>query len=158
MAVQHHSALVWLIQASDDVEERRLASAVRADEPGDRPFVGCERHLVERDDPSEAARHVFDGEQSHGAGIISRLNRRMLELEGGVRRVTFPLPLGIDHVHCYLLPGSDGWTAVDTGLGAARCAREVGLDRSRSWTARSGASWSRTSTPITSARPPIWPS
>ena len=41
----------------------------------------------------------------------------MLELEGGVRRVTFPLPLGIDHVHCYLLPGSDGWTAVDAGLG-----------------------------------------
>ena len=41
----------------------------------------------------------------------------MLELETGVRRVTFPLPLGIDHVHCYLLPGEDGWTAVDTGLG-----------------------------------------
>jgi glyoxylase-like metal-dependent hydrolase (beta-lactamase superfamily II) len=41
----------------------------------------------------------------------------MLELEEGVRRVTFHLPLGIDHVHCYLLPGSDGWTVVDTGLG-----------------------------------------
>jgi glyoxylase-like metal-dependent hydrolase (beta-lactamase superfamily II) len=42
----------------------------------------------------------------------------MLELQGGVLCVTFPLPLGIDHVHCYLLPGSDGsWTAVDTGLG-----------------------------------------
>jgi glyoxylase-like metal-dependent hydrolase (beta-lactamase superfamily II) len=42
----------------------------------------------------------------------------MLEMDGGVRRVTFALPLGIDHVHCYLLPGSDGaWTAVDTGLG-----------------------------------------
>jgi glyoxylase-like metal-dependent hydrolase (beta-lactamase superfamily II) len=42
----------------------------------------------------------------------------MVELEGGVRRVTFALPLGIDHVHCYLLPASDGgWTAVDTGLG-----------------------------------------
>jgi glyoxylase-like metal-dependent hydrolase (beta-lactamase superfamily II) len=42
----------------------------------------------------------------------------MVEYESGVRRVTFALPLGIDHVHCYLLPGSDGgWTAVDTGLG-----------------------------------------
>jgi len=42
----------------------------------------------------------------------------MLQVEEGVRRVTFPLPLGIDHVHCYLLPDSDGsWTAVDTGLG-----------------------------------------
>lgn len=42
----------------------------------------------------------------------------MVELEGGVRQVTFALPLGIDHVHCYLLPGPDGsWTVVDTGLG-----------------------------------------
>jgi glyoxylase-like metal-dependent hydrolase (beta-lactamase superfamily II) len=42
----------------------------------------------------------------------------MVELEGGIRRQTFALPLGIDHVHCYLLPSSDdGWTAVDTGLG-----------------------------------------
>ena len=42
----------------------------------------------------------------------------MHELEGGVRRVTFALPLGIDHVHCYLLPRNDGsWIAVDTGLG-----------------------------------------
>ena len=42
----------------------------------------------------------------------------MHPLDGGVRRVTFALPLGIDHVHCYLLPRDDGsWIAVDTGLG-----------------------------------------
>lgn len=41
----------------------------------------------------------------------------MGELPGGIRRLTFPLPLGIRHVHCYLLPGGDGWTLVDTGLG-----------------------------------------
>jgi glyoxylase-like metal-dependent hydrolase (beta-lactamase superfamily II) len=41
----------------------------------------------------------------------------MDELPGRIRRLTFPLPLGIDHVHCYLLPGEDGWTLVDTGLG-----------------------------------------
>ena len=41
----------------------------------------------------------------------------MDELPGGIRRLTFPLPLGIRHVHCYLLPGNDGWTLVDTGLG-----------------------------------------
>ena len=34
-----------------------------------------------------------------------------------MRRITFPLPLGIDHVHCYALDGDDGWTIVDTGLG-----------------------------------------
>jgi glyoxylase-like metal-dependent hydrolase (beta-lactamase superfamily II) len=39
------------------------------------------------------------------------------ELPGGIRRLTFPLPLGIRHVHCYLLPDDDGWTLVDTGLG-----------------------------------------
>jgi glyoxylase-like metal-dependent hydrolase (beta-lactamase superfamily II) len=50
--------------------------------------------------------------------IISSVNRGMQELEGGVRQVTFALPLGIDHVHCYLLPREDGsWIAVDTGLG-----------------------------------------
>jgi glyoxylase-like metal-dependent hydrolase (beta-lactamase superfamily II) len=41
----------------------------------------------------------------------------MDELPGGIRRLTFPLPLGIRHVHCYVLPGPDGWTLVDTGLG-----------------------------------------
>jgi glyoxylase-like metal-dependent hydrolase (beta-lactamase superfamily II) len=44
------------------------------------------------------------------------------ELPGGIRRLTFALPLGIDHVHCYLLPGSDGWTLVDTGLGLPEAA------------------------------------
>ena len=39
------------------------------------------------------------------------------EVAEGVRRVTFSLPLGIDHVHCYFLRGDDGWTLVDTGLG-----------------------------------------
>ena len=41
----------------------------------------------------------------------------MAELPTGIRRLTFPLPMGIRHVHCYLLPGDDGWTLVDTGLG-----------------------------------------
>jgi glyoxylase-like metal-dependent hydrolase (beta-lactamase superfamily II) len=42
----------------------------------------------------------------------------MVDVEEGVRRVTFPLPLGIDHVHCYLLRSSSGgWILVDTSLG-----------------------------------------
>jgi glyoxylase-like metal-dependent hydrolase (beta-lactamase superfamily II) len=42
----------------------------------------------------------------------------MDELETGIRRVTFALPLGIDHVHCYFLRSSaGGWILVDTGLG-----------------------------------------
>ena len=41
----------------------------------------------------------------------------MDELEAGIRRVTLPLPTRPGHVHAYLLPGDDGWTVVDTGLG-----------------------------------------
>jgi glyoxylase-like metal-dependent hydrolase (beta-lactamase superfamily II) len=43
----------------------------------------------------------------------------MVDVEKGVRRITFALPLGIDHVHCYLLRSSTGgWILVDTGLGS----------------------------------------
>jgi glyoxylase-like metal-dependent hydrolase (beta-lactamase superfamily II) len=42
----------------------------------------------------------------------------MVDVEKGIRRVTFQLPLGIDHVHCYFLRSSTGgWILVDTGLG-----------------------------------------
>jgi glyoxylase-like metal-dependent hydrolase (beta-lactamase superfamily II) len=41
----------------------------------------------------------------------------MDDVEEGIRRATFPLPFGLDHVHCYLLRTSGGWTLVDTGLG-----------------------------------------
>jgi len=48
------------------------------------------------------------------------LNSGVIELAEGIRRVTFPLPFGLDHVHCYLLRATDGsWTLVDTGLGLA---------------------------------------
>jgi glyoxylase-like metal-dependent hydrolase (beta-lactamase superfamily II) len=43
----------------------------------------------------------------------------MDELAGGIRRVTLPLPTRPGHVHTYLLPGDDGWTLVDTGIGTA---------------------------------------
>jgi glyoxylase-like metal-dependent hydrolase (beta-lactamase superfamily II) len=41
----------------------------------------------------------------------------MDELPDGIRRVTLPLPTRPGHVHAYLLPGEDGWTIVDSGLG-----------------------------------------
>ena len=42
----------------------------------------------------------------------------MLEVADGIRRVTFPLPFALDHVHCYCVRASDGgWMLVDTGLG-----------------------------------------
>jgi glyoxylase-like metal-dependent hydrolase (beta-lactamase superfamily II) len=40
------------------------------------------------------------------------------EVAEGIRRVTFRLPLGIDHVHCYLVRSRErSYTLVDTGLG-----------------------------------------
>jgi glyoxylase-like metal-dependent hydrolase (beta-lactamase superfamily II) len=46
----------------------------------------------------------------------------------GIIRLTFALPLGIDHVHCYALRASGGaWTIVDAGLGV-----EDAADRWRS--------------------------
>ena len=43
----------------------------------------------------------------------------MVDVEKGLRRITFPLPLGIDHVHCYLVRlSTGGWLLVDTGLGS----------------------------------------
>jgi glyoxylase-like metal-dependent hydrolase (beta-lactamase superfamily II) len=51
-------------------------------------------------------------------------------LPGGIRRVTTPLPTRPGHVHSYLLPGDDGWTLVDTGIGlpdaTERWAEELG--------------------------------
>jgi glyoxylase-like metal-dependent hydrolase (beta-lactamase superfamily II) len=44
----------------------------------------------------------------------------------GIRRVTLPLPFGPEHVHCYLLPGADGWTLVDTGLALPGLAAALG--------------------------------
>jgi len=31
-------------------------------------------------------------------------------IEEGIRRTTFPLPFGLDHVHCYSLRTENGWT------------------------------------------------
>jgi glyoxylase-like metal-dependent hydrolase (beta-lactamase superfamily II) len=43
----------------------------------------------------------------------------MVEVEKGLFRVTFSLPFGIDHVHCYLVRSSSGgFILVDTGLGS----------------------------------------
>ncbi|HEU0304084.1 MAG TPA: MBL fold metallo-hydrolase [Gaiellaceae bacterium] len=64
---------------------------------------------------------MLDGEQRHEAAILRRgpePSPAVVPLDDGIVRVTFPLPLGIDHVHAYVLPADDGGTIlVDTGLG-----------------------------------------
>jgi glyoxylase-like metal-dependent hydrolase (beta-lactamase superfamily II) len=39
------------------------------------------------------------------------------EISDGLRRLTFPMPMGPGHVHAYLLPVDEGYVLVDTGLG-----------------------------------------
>ena len=78
----------------------------------------------------------------------------MDELEGGIRRVTLPLPTRPGHVHAYLLPGADGWIVVDTGVGLPE-AKELWARRARAArVAASRRSSSPTSTRTTSARRP----
>jgi glyoxylase-like metal-dependent hydrolase (beta-lactamase superfamily II) len=55
-----------------------------------------------------------------------------MELPFGIRRITSLLPTRPGHVHSYLLPGEDGSTLVDTGIGLPDAqevwARELGED------------------------------
>ena len=51
----------------------------------------------------------------------------MDEVAAGIRRVTLPLPTRPGHVHTYLVPGRDGWTIVDTGIGLPDAAERWGL-------------------------------
>ena len=49
-----------------------------------------------------------------------------MELPFGIRRITTPLPTRPGHVHSYLLPGEDGWTLVDTGIGLPDAQERLG--------------------------------
>ncbi|RKD22623.1 hypothetical protein BEP19_10200 [Ammoniphilus oxalaticus] len=40
----------------------------------------------------------------------------MSEKTVGIHQVTLPLPFRLDHVHCYLAQGNNGWTIIDSGL------------------------------------------
>src|SRR5918912_136316 len=45
---------------------------------------------------------------------------RIDEIDSGLSRVTLDLPLGISHVHCYLVRDTEGaWMLVDTGPGGS---------------------------------------
>ena len=92
----------------------------------DRP---ADPRAVQGDRLAALRAHLLEGSLAHstaGGGAGTRRLRRVIyrlgmveELESGIRRATFDLPFGIDHVHCYLLRSSSGgWILVDTGLGS----------------------------------------
>jgi hypothetical protein len=62
-------AAVGRCQARDDVEERRLARAVRSDETGDRALADGQRAPGERLDAAEALGDPGDGEQRSRGGF-----------------------------------------------------------------------------------------
>ena len=59
-AAEQDATSCRLLEAADHVEQRGLAGAVRADQPGDGPGLRPERHAVERSAPTE-----LDGDLSH---------------------------------------------------------------------------------------------
>jgi glyoxylase-like metal-dependent hydrolase (beta-lactamase superfamily II) len=121
LTVVQDTTRVRLVQSGDDVERRRLACAVWSDQAEDLTLGHLEGDVVEGNDAPESAGDVLDGQRRHEAGILRRprqFSPAVVALDGGITRITFPLPLGIDHVHAYLVPTDDGGTIlVDTGLG-----------------------------------------
>ena len=78
----------------------------------------------------------------------------MVDVEEGIRRATFPLPFGLDHVHCYFLRSRAAAGSSSTPASASRDRRASAGGRcSTSSTRRSSGSSSRTCIPTTSVAP-----
>src|SRR5476651_2463358 len=69
LALEQHVAAVGRIEATEAIEERGLAGAVRADQARDLPREHVERHAVERDDAAKADRYVTHAQQRRRAGL-----------------------------------------------------------------------------------------
>src|SRR5688572_2803578 len=63
--LEHHPTGVRRLKTGDDVEERRLARAVRTDQAGDMAGLHRDRHVLECLQPTEADRHARRREQGH---------------------------------------------------------------------------------------------
>ena len=59
-AIEHDLTGIRFVDPRHDVEQRRLAGAVRADQTADLVLIDRERQLVERDDAPEPYRHLMD--------------------------------------------------------------------------------------------------
>ena len=68
VAAEPHRAAVGPLRAEEAVEQRRLAGAVRPDEPDDLAFADRQAHVGERGDAREPHRHVLGDEQRLAGG------------------------------------------------------------------------------------------
>src|SRR5438067_5097022 len=66
--VEDDLAVVRPVEPRDQVEDRRLAGAVRPDQPDDLALTDVERDAVDGNDPAEAPRQLLDRKQGHGGG------------------------------------------------------------------------------------------
>ena len=75
LPVEDEIARLRLVQPRDHVEERRLAGAVRADQPDDLARVRLDRDVVQRDYPAEQPGDVLDREQGRHPRTLKRFTR-----------------------------------------------------------------------------------
>src|SRR5690606_31120535 len=64
VAAEPDRPAVWLVQAADAVEQRRLASTVGADQSSDRALVHPQRSAIEGRDAPERHREFLDFEHA----------------------------------------------------------------------------------------------
>src|SRR5206468_3007555 len=76
LPVERDDALIGRLQSGDDVEERRLARAVRSDESGDGTRFDREVDVRERGDTAELNADGSDLEKAHDFSRGSRSNRQ----------------------------------------------------------------------------------
>src|SRR4051794_8684974 len=65
LAVEQDLAPSGVLQAGDDVEQRRLAGSVRADEPGDAAGLGAQIHVLDGDVAAESDGDGLDVKERH---------------------------------------------------------------------------------------------
>ena len=65
-------ALVRLLEAGDDAQERRLAAPARAEQRGQRADGDRERDVVQGDEVAEALRDAADGDRHAGSPLVAK--------------------------------------------------------------------------------------
>ena len=136
LALEGDHAFLRVIEAVDDVEHRRLAGAVRADDGADLALADVEGDVAQRLDAAERQRHVLERQQN---------------VAGRARRLR-PAATGLGSTSAFIRrpPAAARRRARDRSA-CRRCARRprprpCGRPR-RSFRWRRGTSWSRRRAP-----------
>ena len=107
-ALQHHLAAIRLRVPGDQIEERRLAGAVRADDGGDAPLLDVQAHVVGGDEARERFAQACGRRASSPA--LSRQTARAPEQRHGWRRPRRPETRTAGRAGC--MPSTNGQYSV----------------------------------------------